>query len=283
MEPRRLRIAVDVGGTFTDATLWDPRDSRLVAEKVLTTPADRAVGVLESIDAAIAAAGAGLDEVAEVVHGSTTGTNALIERTGAKVGLLTTEGFRDVLEIGRIMRPEAGLYDFSVDLPPPLVPRYLRLEARERLDADGRVLIPLDESSVAEAGGADALVVANALLGMAIDVESFRPKLGNLMGGLTGPAFKPVILRMVYQCARAVGLPVIGCGGISGVEDAVEYMLAGATAVQVGTVNFVHPARMIEIIEALPNFLRRQGLTRVSDLTGAMRAAAADSLWAAVG
>lgn len=136
----------------------------------------------------------------------------------------------------------------------------------------------------AEAGGADALVVANALLGLAIDVETFRHRLGNIMGGLTGPAVKPVILRMVYQCARAVGLPVIGCGGISDVNDAVEYMLAGATAVQVGTVSFIHPGRMIEIIDALPEFLRRHGLARAADLTGAAREAeVTDPLWAAVG
>ena len=148
MEKRRLRIAVDVGGTFTDATLWDPVGPRVVAAKALTTPADRAIGVIEGINAALAAAGARPGEVREVVHGSTTGTNALIERTGAKVGLLTTEGFRDVLEIGRIMRPEAGLYDFTIDLPMPLVPRYLRLEARERLNAEGGVLVPLDEADV---------------------------------------------------------------------------------------------------------------------------------------
>ena len=136
----------------------------------------------------------------------------------------------------------------------------------------------------AEAGGADALVVANALLGMAIDVESFRPRLGNLMGGVTGPAVRPVILRMVYQCARAVRLPIIGCGGVSDVNDAVEYMLAGATAVQVGTISFIHPTRMVEIIDALPKFLRRHGLGRAADLTGALRGAeAADPLWAAVG
>ena len=151
MEKRRLRIAVDVGGTFTDATLWDPVGPRVVAAKALTTPADRAIGVIEGINAALAAAGARPGEVREVVHGSTTGTNALIERTGAKVGLLTTEGFRDVLEIGRIMRPEAGLYDFTVDLPMPLVPRYLRLEARERLNAEGGVLVPLDEADVTAA------------------------------------------------------------------------------------------------------------------------------------
>ncbi len=136
----------------------------------------------------------------------------------------------------------------------------------------------------AEAGGADALVVANALLAMAIDVETFRPRLGNVMGGLTGAAVKPVILRMVYQCARAVALPVIGCGGIATVEDVVEYMLAGATAVQVGTANFIHPTTTIDIIEALPALLERHGLVAAARLTGAVRAdEAADPLWAAVG
>ncbi len=148
MNARTLRLAVDVGGTFTDVTLVDSARGRLLSAKVPTTPRDRALGIIDGIAAALEAAGARAEQVAEVVHGSTTGTNALIERTGAKVGLLTTEGFRDVLEIGRIMRPDAGLYDFSVDLPLPLVPRYLRCEARERLDAQGRVLVPLDEASV---------------------------------------------------------------------------------------------------------------------------------------
>jgi len=165
---RRLRVAVDVGGTFTDVTLWDPKGPsgpRLIAAKALTTPQDRAIGVLDGIAQALAAAEARPEGVLELVHGSTTGTNALIERTGARVGLLTTEGFRDVLEIGRIMRPEAGLYDFSVDLPLPLVSRQLRIEARERLDADGRVLQPLDEASVVAAAerfaslGVDAVAV----------------------------------------------------------------------------------------------------------------------------
>jgi len=122
----------------------------------------------------------------------------------------------------------------------------------------------------AKVGGADALVVANALLGIAIDATTFRPKLGNLMGGLTGPATKPVILRMVYQCARAVSIPIIGCGGIATVADAVEYMLAGATAIQVGTANFIHPDSMIRIINGLPEFCEQQGLERVADLTGAL-------------
>jgi len=148
MTGRRLRLAVDVGGTFTDVTLADPADGRLISAKVSTTPGDRADGVLDGIAVALDRAGASGAEVADVVHGSTTGTNALIERTGVRVGFLTTEGFRDVLEIGRVMRPMEGLYDFNIDRPPPLVPRRLCLEARERMTASGDVLVALDEESV---------------------------------------------------------------------------------------------------------------------------------------
>lgn len=123
----------------------------------------------------------------------------------------------------------------------------------------------------AEAAGADAVVVANTILAMAIDVETFRPRVGNVMGGLSGPAIKPIILRMVYQCARATRIPVIGCGGISTAEDAIEYMLAGATAVQVGTATFIHPTAMVTIIDALAAFCERRGIERVRDLVGAVR------------
>lgn len=123
----------------------------------------------------------------------------------------------------------------------------------------------------AEAGGADALVVANTLLAMTIDVDSFRPTLGSIMGGLSGPAIRPVIVRMVYQCAKAVGIPVIGCGGISIARDAVEYLLAGATAVQVGTATFLHPTAMITIIDDLARWCDARGFARVADLIGAVR------------
>jgi dihydroorotate dehydrogenase (NAD+) catalytic subunit len=122
----------------------------------------------------------------------------------------------------------------------------------------------------AEAGGADALVVANAILGMAIDTDSFRPRLGNVMGGLTGPAIKPIVLRQVYQCARAVRVPIIGCGGIASAEDAVEYLLAGATAVQIGTATFVHPTAMPVILDGLVRYCERHGIARVAELTGAV-------------
>lgn len=122
----------------------------------------------------------------------------------------------------------------------------------------------------AERAGADALVVANTILAMAIDLDTFKPCLGNIMGGLSGPAIKPIVLRQVYQCARTVKIPVIGCGGISTTEDAVEYLLAGATAVQVGTATFVQPAAMTTIIDGLAKFCERRDIAGVADLIGAV-------------
>ena len=123
----------------------------------------------------------------------------------------------------------------------------------------------------AQEAGADALVVSNAILAMAIDVATFRPKVANLMGGLTGRATKPIMLRIAYQCAQAVSIPVIGCGGITDANDAVEYLLAGATAVQVGTGNFLSPNAMPRLIDDLAAFCERRGIARVRDLTGAVR------------
>lgn len=122
----------------------------------------------------------------------------------------------------------------------------------------------------AQEGGADALVVSNTILSMAIDIRTRRPKLGNLMGGLSGPSLKPISLRMVYQCARATNIPIIGCGGISSVEDVVEYLIAGASAVQVGTATFIHPTAMISIIDGLEEWLAAEGLRSVRDLIGSI-------------
>jgi dihydroorotate dehydrogenase (NAD+) catalytic subunit len=135
----------------------------------------------------------------------------------------------------------------------------------------------MPEIARAAAGaGADALVVANTFLAMAIDVATFKPRLGNVMGGLSGPAIKPIVLRHVYQCAHAVRLPIIACGGIACADDAVEFLLAGASAVQVGTASFVHPAAMPTIIDGLDKFCERRGIARVADLTGAVSNEEAD-------
>ena len=163
-----LRIGIDVGGTFTDVVLVDDSSGRIHFAKTSTTPGDLAAGVLAGLDTILAIAGASLDEVAYLAHGTTIGTNALIEKTGARTGLIATDGFIDVLEIGRCQRPAEGMYDLSVDMPPPLVPRDLRRPVRERVNSEGVVLTPLDEASAAEAvaalGAAQVEAVAVSLL-----------------------------------------------------------------------------------------------------------------------
>ncbi|MDX5630179.1 MULTISPECIES: dihydroorotate dehydrogenase [unclassified Brenneria] len=130
-----------------------------------------------------------------------------------------------------------------------------------------------DIASVAQAvenEGGDAIVVGNTLLGMSIDIRSRRPTLGNIMGGLSGPAIKPIMLRMVYQCHRQVSIPIIGCGGISHAHDVIEYFYAGASAVQVGTATFIHPRAMITILDDLNEYCRQQGVSHIAQLTGAI-------------
>ena len=123
-----------------------------------------------------------------------------------------------------------------------------------------------------EDAGADGVSLVNTLLGMAIDAETRLPKLARVVGGLSGPAIKPVALRMVWQVARAVSVPVIGVGGIMTGEDAVEFLLAGASAVQVGTANFVDPTSTMRVLDGLTEYCARHGVARVSDLIGALEA-----------
>ena len=121
-----------------------------------------------------------------------------------------------------------------------------------------------------EEAGADAVSLINTLIGMAINAKTRRPRLANIIGGLSGPAIKPVALRMVWQTAQAVSIPVIGIGGISTAEDAVEFLLAGARAVQVGTANFYDPSAAEKIVAGLEAYLQEQGEERISNLIGAL-------------
>ena len=121
-----------------------------------------------------------------------------------------------------------------------------------------------------EKAGADAVSLINTLLGMAIDIRSRRPRLANVVGGLSGPAIKPVALRMVWQVARSVSIPVIGIGGIGTTEDALEFLMAGATAVQVGTANFYQPAAAEQIITGLALFLQDQGLSSIHQVSNSL-------------
>jgi dihydroorotate dehydrogenase (NAD+) catalytic subunit len=123
----------------------------------------------------------------------------------------------------------------------------------------------------AEAGGADGISLINTLLAMAVDADTRRPRLANTFGGLSGPAIKPIALRMVYQSASAVKIPVIGLGGIATGVDAVEFLIAGARAVQVGTANFVDPAATVRIAREISAFCERRGIARSADLVGTLR------------
>ena len=122
----------------------------------------------------------------------------------------------------------------------------------------------------AEAAGADAISLINTLLGMAVDAKRRRPVLARVVGGFSGPAVKPVALRMVWQCHQAVKVPILGMGGIASGTDAVEFMLAGATAVAVGTSNFVNPTATVDVIDGIAAYCEEQGVKHVTDLIGAL-------------
>ena len=123
-------------------------------------------------------------------------------------------------------------------------------------------------AKAAEAGGADGLSLINTLLGMQIDIHRRKPILGNKIGGLSGPAIKPVALRMVYQVAKAVNLPIIGMGGISAAEDAIEFIMAGATAVAVGMANFTNPRVTMEILEGIEAFMDKNDIQDINEIRG---------------
>lgn len=122
----------------------------------------------------------------------------------------------------------------------------------------------------AEVGGADAVSVINTLSGLVVDIERRRPMLANVTGGLSGPALRPVAVRMTWQTARAVSIPVIGIGGIMTADDALQFLIAGASAIQVGTANFVNPKASIEVLDGIEAYLDRHGITHVSEIVGSL-------------
>ena len=125
-------------------------------------------------------------------------------------------------------------------------------------------------AKAAEDGGTDILSLINTVAGMAVDAQTRRPRLANVVGGLSGPAIKPIALRMVWQVVQASNVPVIGLGGIVSLEDALEFLIVGAKAIQVGTANFVNPQVTLEIIAGLEDFLGQQGLRDVNDIIGTL-------------
>jgi dihydroorotate dehydrogenase (NAD+) catalytic subunit len=134
-------------------------------------------------------------------------------------------------------------------------------------------------AKAAEDAGADAISLVNTFLAMAIDVETRRPRLSNIVGGLSGPAIRPIAVRMVYECRKAVKIPIVGMGGISCATDAIEFMIAGATAVQVGTANFVDPFIWTSLVDGTCDYLRRHEIARVADLTGTIDVTSREKQW----
>jgi dihydroorotate dehydrogenase (NAD+) catalytic subunit len=131
----------------------------------------------------------------------------------------------------------------------------------------------------AEEGGADAVSLVNTFLAMMIDVETRRPKLSNIVGGLSGPAIRPIAVRMVYECRRAVRIPIIGMGGITNARDALEFIIAGASAVQVGTWNFVDPFIWGKLLAGIEAYMERHEVARIRDLVGTIDTAAREKEW----
>ena len=130
-----------------------------------------------------------------------------------------------------------------------------------------------------EDAGADAVSLVNTFLAMAIDTETRRPILSNIVGGLSGPAIRPIAVRMVYECRRAVKIPVIGMGGIASARDALEFIIAGATAVQVGTANFVDPFIWSKLLDGMADYMRRQKIERIADLVGSIDTTCREKQW----
>jgi len=126
-------------------------------------------------------------------------------------------------------------------------------------------------AKIAEECGSDAVSLINTIPGMAIDIKTRRPRIANITAGLSGPAIKPIAVRMVYETFRTVKIPVIGMGGIMNSSDAIEFMLAGATAVAIGTANFVNPSATIDIIKGIESFMAENGLTDLKKLTGGLK------------
>src|SRR5258708_127833 len=207
-----LSLGIDIGGTFTDLVIHDPRDGRAIIWKESTTPDDPALGAIEGTRKVLEKAGARPEQVGRVVHATTLFTNALIERKGARTGLLTTAGFRDVLEIGRERKYE--LYDLFIEMPKPLVPRPLRREAMERLAADGSVEKKLD---VDAAFAAVAQLVEPGVASLAVCLPHVREA-------------KRVPVQLLESGPAAGALAGAWFGRNAGLERVLAFDMGGTTA-----------------------------------------------------
>jgi len=202
------------------------------------------------------------------VFGSTVGEYvAVIERLNQAAGIAAYElnvSCPNVHAGGMVFGSDPGSLEYLVGRAKAAAHRPLIVKLSPNVTSIAQM------AQIAARAGADALSVANTFLAMSIDVESRRPRLTNITGGLSGPAIKPIALRLVYEASRAVEIPIIGMGGIVTPEDAVEFLLAGATAIQVGTANYADPRATERLAHGLEAWCRSQNVEQVASLTGAL-------------
>lgn len=264
-----------LGAVITKGISLKPREGNPMPRTVETSS-----GMLNSIGLANVGIGAFLDEKLPFLSsmGATIIVNifgSVMDEYGELAGRL--DGARDVSAVEiNISCPnvKAGGLQFGSDVKSASkVTKMVRDEFSRSVIVKLSPQLPgiVEIAKAVQGAGADALTIINAVPGMAIDIASRRPVLGNISGGLSGPAIRPIAIKCVYDVAGAVKIPIIGCGGIMNVEDALEFIMAGATAIQVGTANFVNPMAALEIIDGLRDYCGANKLSSIKEIVGAAR------------
>jgi dihydroorotate dehydrogenase (NAD+) catalytic subunit len=268
-----------IGGIVTKSLSMKPRDGNAPDRIVETTG-----GMLNSIGLANIGVKAFIAKKAPVLRGLDTGVIANIAAS-------SIDEYCDVLSALEEMQDSAAIDGYEINVSCPNVkegglsfgtdcPKTAEITRRLRKLTKKALIIKLtpnvahvsEFAAAVEAEGADAVSLINTLVGMAIDTRTRKPKLSTVTGGLSGPAIKPVALAKVYETSRKVDIPIIGIGGIMEANDAVEFLLAGAAAVQVGTANFVDPAASMKVAAGIREYCARNGVASVSELVGALDA-----------
>jgi dihydroorotate dehydrogenase (NAD+) catalytic subunit len=275
-EVRTLVDANQLGGIFTKSLSWKPRAGNPPPRIVET-----ASGMLNSIGLANIGVHVFIEQKLPYLR-------ELDTRIIANIAASSLEEYCDVL---RLLEQQEGISAYEINVSCPNV-REGGLNFGTDCSMTGKITASLRKltkkvliikltpnvthisefAHVVEAEGADAVSVINTLIGMAIDIKTRKPKLSTITGGLSGPAIKPVALAKVYEVAKSVKIPIFGIGGIASAEDALEFLLAGATAVQVGTMNFVDPAISVKIAADLETYARENGISDLGMLVGTLNA-----------
>ncbi|HVN47235.1 MAG TPA: dihydroorotate dehydrogenase [Bacteroidota bacterium] len=265
-----------LGGIMTKSLSWKPRDGNPPRRIAETTS-----GMLNSI---------GLANIG--VHAFIANKLPALRRTSTKIiANIAASSIQEYCDVLSLLEQQEGIAGYEINISCPNVkegglnfgtdPKMTAAIASSlRKLTDRPLIIKLtpnvthisEFARAVESEGADAVSVINTLIGMAIDVKTRKPKLSTVTGGLSGPAIKPIALAKVYEVAKAVKIPIFGIGGIADVEDAIEFLLAGATAVQVGTMNFVDPAASTKIVNGMERYAIDQHMIDVQQLVGALEA-----------